>query len=293
MTERHNLGRGLSALFGEDNADYASLDRVRAAKEVPIEQLHPNAKQPRHRFDEAPLQELADSIARNGLLQPILVRRHPQRPAEYEIVAGERRWRAAQVARLHQVPVVIRDVDDAQALELALVENLQRQDLSPIEEAEAYQRLIAEFKHGQEELGRAIGKSRSYIANSLRLLGLPEAVKAMVDDGALSAGHARALIGSEAAEALAEEIVRRGLNVRQTEALVRERKAEAKPRKRKAKAAAKDVDTIALERDLSGLLGLKVSIDIRGRGGALTIHYQTLEQLDEVLQRLSHDPSQS
>ena len=293
---RSNLGRGLSALFGEDNADYGDLDRVRAAKDVPIEQLHPNPKQPRSLFDDAAIKGLSDSIAQNGVLQPILVRRHPERASEFEIVAGERRWRAAQMAKLHQVPVVIRELDDGQALELALVENLQREDLSPIEEAEAYQRLIDQFEHSQEALGRVVGKSRSHVANTLRLLGLPDPVKALIHEGKLSAGHARPLIGLDEAAALAEQVVAKDLSVRDTEALIRVRKGvqgvegakPAKPREPKP-AVHKDADTIALERDLSELLGLKVSIDIQGRhgGGCLSIHYRTLEQLDDVLQRLN------
>lgn len=290
QSQRSNLGRGLSALFGEESADYASLDKVRATKEVPIEQLHPNAKQPRRAFDETALKELADSIRENGLLQPILVRRHPERPAEYEIVAGERRWRASQMAKLHEVPVVIREFDDNQALEAALVENLQRQDLSPLEEAEAYQRLIDDFGNKHEDIGRAVGKSRSHVANSLRLLGLPAGVKTYLENGVLSAGHARALLSSGDPETLARHVVKKQLNVRQTERLVQDEKTDA-PAKRKAARPApaeiKDADTIALERDLSALLGMRVNIEIRGQGGSLTVHYQTLEQLDDLLRRLN------
>ena len=294
--QRSNLGRGLSALFGEQDNDYATLDRVRASKDVPIEQIHPNPTQPRTSFDDEALKTLAESIARNGVLQPILVRRHPERASEYEIVAGERRWRAAQVAKAHQVPVVIRELDDGQALELALVENLQREDLNPIEEAEAYKRLMEQFDHSQDQLGKAVGKSRSHVANTLRLLGLPEPVRGMIEEGKLSAGHARALIGAEQTEQLAEQVVARGLSVRETEALARDGKPAATRKSKTAAGSAekppapiKDADTLALERDLSELLGLKVSIDIKGRhgGGCLMIHYQTLEQLDDVLQRLN------
>jgi ParB family chromosome partitioning protein len=289
QTTRSNLGRGLSALFGEEGSDYASLDKVRASKEVPIEQLHPNPRQPRQSFDDTALQELADSIKENGLLQPILVRRHAERTAEYEIVAGERRWRAAQIAKLHSVPVLIRELNDSQALEVALVENLQRQDLSALEEAEAYQRLIDEFKNSQEDLGRAVGKSRSHVANSLRLLGLPEPVKELLRKGALTAGHARALLTAADPAAVAREVVRKQLNVRQTEQLVQAAKPTAKPRAatKRPEVQAKDADTLALERDLSSLLGMRVSIEIRGQGGALTIHYQALEQLDDLLRRLN------
>ena len=200
--KRTNLGRGLAALFGEDSEDYAALDQVRATKTVPIEQLRANPFQPRREFEPEAMQALSESIAANGILMPILVRRSPDRPDALEIVAGERRWRAAQMARLHEVPVVIRECSDQQALEAAIVENVQREDLSAIEEAEGYRRLMDEFHHTQEALAKVVGKSRSHIANTLRLLGLPEAVKDMVLHGELSAGHARALLGAEAPERL-------------------------------------------------------------------------------------------
>lgn len=293
--KRTNLGRGLAALFGEENEDYASLDKVRSTKTVPIEHLHPGRYQPRQHFDEEAVGALAESVKAQGILQPILVRRHPDRGSEFEIVAGERRWRAAQKAKLHEVPVVIRDLTDAESLELAIVENVQRQDLTPIEEAEGYRRLLDEFQHTQDDLAKVLGKSRSHIANTMRLLSLPEAVKAMVMEGKLSAGHGRALVGCEAPEDLAAEIVSKGLNVRQAERLVQDLKAGSGG---KAKAAAgggttevaKDSDTIALERDLTALLGLKVSIKFFGSGGSLTIHYKTLEQLDDVLHRLNQMP---
>jgi ParB family chromosome partitioning protein len=292
--KRTNLGRGLAALFGEDSEDYAALDQVRATKTVPIEELRPNPFQPRREFESEAMQALSESIAANGILMPILVRRCPDRPDALEIVAGERRWRAAQMARLHEVPVVIREFSDQQALEAAIVENVQREDLSAIEEAEGYRRLMDEFHHTQEALAKAVGKSRSHIANTLRLLGLPEAVKDMVLHGELSAGHARALLGAEAPEVLARKVVSRGLNVRQTEQVVRKfgsvRAEAGAGTGRDARRAAKDPDTLALERDLSALLGLKVNIEIHGKGGALTVHYQTLEQLDEVLRRLNHAP---
>ncbi len=293
---RTNLGRGLAALFGEEGEDYATLDKLRATKDVPIEQLHPNPWQPRRSFDEAAAQELAESVKANGVLQPILVRRHPQRSGEFEIVAGERRWRAAQLARLHEVPVVIRDLSDGQSLEMALVENVQRQDLEALEEAEAYQRLIEEFSHSQEEVARAVGKSRSHVANTLRLLTLPDAVKAMLADHRLSAGHARAVLGADDPETVAREVVAQGLNVRQTERLAKAQRApeHAGGRASSPKTAArghgqaKDPDTKTLERDLSARLGLKVSIDFHGRGGCLSINYETLEQLDDLLRRLDH-----
>ena len=293
---RTNLGRGLAALFGEEGEDYAALDKLRATKDVPIEQLHPNPWQPRRSFDEAAAQELAESVKANGLLQPILVRRHPQRSGEFEIVAGERRWRAAQLARLHEVPVVIRDLSDGQSLEMALVENVQRQDLEALEEAEAYQRLIEEFSHSQEDVARVVGKSRSHVANTLRLLTLPEPVKAMLADHRISAGHARAVLGARNPEAVARKVVAQGLNVRQTERLAKARRAPEGTGKASSDSGsaardtgqAKDPDTKTLERDLSARLGLKVTIDIHGRGGCLSVHYETLEQLDDLLHRLDH-----
>jgi ParB family chromosome partitioning protein len=290
---RRNLGRGLSALLGAESEDYASLDRVRLSKMVPIQMVHPGPVQPRHHFDEEQLKALADSIRQNGILQPLVVRRHPSMPNAFEIVAGERRWRAAQLAQLHEVPIIIKELSDSEALELALVENVQRQDLSPLEEAEGYRRLIDEFQNTQEDLARRVGKSRSHIANSLRLLNLPEPVKKMVESGELSAGHARALLGAADPVALAEEVRAKGLSVRQTEQLVHAKKQQSEAPAPAGRSAAKtvtenDPDTAALERDLSSLLGLRVTIKILGQGGALTIHYGTLEQLDDVLHRLSH-----
>jgi len=293
--KRTNLGRGLAALFGEENEDYASLDKVRSTKSVPIEHLRPGRFQPRHHFDEGAVAALAESIKAQGILQPILVRRHPERANEFEIVAGERRWRAAQIAKLHEVPVVIRDLTDAQSLELAIVENVQRQDLTPLEEAEGYRKLIDEFQHTQDDLARTLGKSRSHIANTLRLLSLPQGVKLLLDEGKLTAGHARTLIGCDNAEGLASQMISRGLNVRQAEKLVQNAKAAGAAAPRKTAAPAdddhpKDTDTLALERDLTALLGLKVSIKFQGTGGSLTIHYRTLEQLDDVLHRLNQMP---
>jgi len=290
--KRRNLGRGLAALFGEESEDYAELDRARATKTVAIEHLHPNPLQPRQVFDAEALKALADSIIENGILQPILVRRDPARPSEYQIVAGERRWRAAQIAQLHEVPVVIREFSDSQALEVAIVENVQRQDLNPIEEAAGYQRLIEEFDHTQDMLSRVVGKSRSHIANTLRLLGLPPAVKELIAERRLTAGHARALVGLGEAEALARRIVKDGLSVRQAETLAQRARTGGAPSGGRKTAAGreKDPDTLALERDLTNLLGLKVTIELREHGGALTVHYQTLEQLDDVLRRLSHAP---
>ena len=284
--QRANLGRGLAALFGEQSDDYASLDKLRAAKEVPVAHLHPNRHQPRSLFDDEAIIELARSIKANGVIQPIVVRPHPQRPQEFEIIAGERRWRAAQKAQLHDVPVVIRDLEDGQMLELALVENLQRQDLTALEEAEGYRHLMDHFGHTQDTVSRGLGKSRSHVANTLRLLNLPPQVKDLLQSGALSAGHARALLGAEAPEAVALQVVARGLNVRQTERLA---KAPAARRKAKAggKPATKDPDTLALEHDLSTVLGLKATVQFHGQAGSITVHYQTLEQLDDLLDRLT------
>lgn len=290
---RSNLGRGLAALLGEDSEDYASLDRMRAAKEVPIERLHPSRVQPRRTFTEEALEGLAESIRGQGLLQPILVRRHPDRANDYEIIAGERRWRAAQRAQLHQVPVVIREFTDAQALEAALVENVQRQDLDAVEEAEGYRRLIEEFGHSQDDLARLIGKSRPHIANTLRLLNLPEPVKQSLRERSLTAGHARALLSAKDPEGLAKQVLARGLSVRETERLAAEAAKTPRPARARAGAPAggapgKDADTLAIERDLAQVLGLKVSIDLKdGERGTITIHYDTLDQLDDVLKRLN------
>lgn len=280
------LGRGLSALLGDPAEDYASLDKLRSPRTLPIEHLKPNPAQPRRSINDADLQELAASIAANGVLQPILARPINQDQTHYEIVAGERRWRAAQLAQLHEVPVVIRDMDDRETLQVALVENLQRADLTPLEEAQAYQRLLEDFGHTQEDVAKAVGKSRSHIANTVRLLGLPESVKSMVGDGRLSAGHARAILSAESPEATAQEVVSRALNVRQTEDLV-----ARTPKPRLARPVkAPDADTARLERDLSSLLGLRVEIRFRGTGGEIVLHYASLDQLDDILHRLGKEP---
>jgi ParB family chromosome partitioning protein len=291
---RQNLGRGLAALFGEDNAgatDTTDLDKSRALKMLPIEHLRPGRFQPRHHFDPAQIQSLVDSVREKGVLQPILVRRLTGEPNAYEIVAGERRWRAAQLAQLHEVPVTIRELADREALEIALVENIQRENLNAMEEAEGYRRLLDEFQHTQEDLAKAVGKSRSHVANMMRLLVLPPAVREMVESGDLTAGHARALIGAGDAEAVARDVVRQGLNVRQTEKLIQAQRSPGKPAKAPPPPQPKDANTIALERDLSNLLGLKVSISFRGGSGELTVHYQTLDQLDDVLRRLKKQPT--
>ena len=230
MTEdskRRGLGRGLSALLEEDAGDYTTLDRLRPAKEIPIEAIQPNRDQPRRRFDEAELESLAESIRVNGILQPILVRRLDDSDSSFEIIAGERRWRAAQLCGVHNIPVVIRDIKEAETVELALIENIQREDLTPLEEAEAFQHLIAEYGQTQDEISAMIGKSRSHVANMVRLLSLPEPVREMLQDGRLSAGHARALVGQDDAETLAKRIVAGGLNVRQAEQLTRPKQVKS------------------------------------------------------------------
>lgn len=288
-SKRRGLGRGLSALFGEDGEmpETASPvdDSVRVA---PVGQLSPGPFQPRQRFDDEALEGLAASIREKGVLEPILVRPTPGQENSYQIIAGERRWRAAQRAQLHEVPIIVRGFSDLDAMEIALVENLHREDLTALEEAEAYRRLIDEFGHTQERLAQAISKSRSHVANTLRLLGLPEPVKQRIRDGELSAGHARALLTAPDPEALAEEAVAKGLNVRQTERLAQRGKpgATGRPRGRPPKKA-KDPNTAALERDLAAMLGLKVAIEEHGEGGTLSIQYESLEQLDDLLQRLS------
>ena len=298
-SHKRGLGRGLAALLGEDAASLAPVlegkgsasAAERSGFQVPLEYLHPGKTQPRRHFQEEQLTSLAESVRVQGLLQPILVRPHPQKPGEYEIVAGERRWRAAQKAQLHEVPVLVRELSDGQALELALVENVQRQDLDPVEEAEGYHRLMAEFGHSQEQLARAIGKSRPHIANTLRLLNLPQSVKEMLSEGKLTAGHARALLGADAPELLAEEVVAKGLSVRATERRVAEEKTSRQPRSRArangAAASPKDADTLALEADLTALLGMQVSIEAKGQSGVLALHYRDLDQLDELLRRLN------
>lgn len=285
---RKGLGRGLSALLGEEAA--APIDRAleAAPHTVPIEQLSPGQFQPRKHFDDEEMASLVESVRSKGILQPILVRRDPVHADAYEIIAGERRWRAAQRAQLHEVPVIVRELSDLEALEIALIENLQRENLSPIEEAKGYQRLMDEFSHTQEALAKAMGKSRSGIANALRLLTLPQAVQDQVDVGALSAGHARALVGADDPEGLAAEIIRKELSVRQAERLAQTAKGGLPSRPKKA--PAKDPDTIALEHDLSNMLGLRVRIKFRGdgaKGGSVTIDYSTLDQLDDILQRLN------
>ncbi len=278
------LGRGLSALFGEEPGLTqlpAGRDRPRA---VPVELLKPSPCQPRRAFDEETMTGLVESVRERGILQPLIVRRDPEEADRYEIVAGERRWRAAQRARLHEVPVIVQELSDEAVLEVALIENVQRQDLTPLEEAEGYRRLMDEFAHTQEQLARVVGKSRSHIANTLRLLQLPDGVRTLLVEGALSAGHARALLNADNPDKLARRVVRRGLNVRQTEKLVQKARSGSSSGDRRP--SPRDPDIANLERDLSRMLGLKVAVNLRGDGGELVVHYRTLEQLNIVLQRL-------
>lgn len=304
----HGLGRGLSALLGDalreepvaaDGKDAGEAPPVasangRSVQHIDIASIQPHPDQPRKQFDETALQELADSISLRGVIQPIIVRALAS--GSYQIVAGERRWRAAQRARLHRIPAIVRDFTDAETMEIALIENVQRQDLNPIEEAEAYSRLIAQFGHSQEALGKLVGKSRSHVANMMRLLDLPGTVLDVVRDGRLSMGHARALIGVEDAPQIVHKIIDKGLSVRQVEKLAQQVKGKpdraTTSMERRATASSggpqADADIEALEQHLADILGMKVSIDHGANGGgALTLRYSTLDQLDMLCQRLS------
>ena len=283
--ERSRLGRGLAALIGdvgqESQTTTQDNNAGRKPRRAPVENLKTNPRNPRKTFTEAELEELSASVRERGIIQPIVVR--ALRDDKYEIIAGERRWRAAQRAGLHDVPIVVVEATDAQSLELAIIENVQRADLNAMEEAAGYQALMDTFNHSQDDVAQIVGKSRSHVANTLRLLKLSEPVKAYVAAGKLSAGHARMLVGQPNAEALANDIVNRGLNVRQVEEIARQSgKAQAKSAK-----AAKDADTRALEKQLSDALGYAVSIDQRGKGGSVKISYRTLEQLDDIIRRLA------
>ncbi|MGF1660277.1 MAG: ParB/RepB/Spo0J family partition protein [Rubrimonas sp.] len=282
---RKGLGRGLAALMDDVRADPDPGSAAPAAT-APIERIRPNPNQPRKRFDEEDLDSLAASIRARGVVQPLIVRPDPADPSCFQIVAGERRWRAAQRAQLHELPVIVREMTDSDVLEVAIVENIQRADLNPIEEAAGFAQLVERFGHTQEQLGEALGKSRSYIANALRLLTLPDEVIAMTRDGRLSAGHARALITAPDPVALARVVVARGLSVRETERLA---KTAAAPRPARAEATGRqDADTRALEADLTAATGLRVAIRHGGSGGGeVRIAYRDLDQLDGICQLLS------
>ena len=282
------MRRGLSALLADVgvSADDALASARTPERSMPIEQIHPNPDQPRRAFSEEALSDLAASIARRGIIQPLIVRPLPGRQGEMQIVAGERRWRAAQQAGLHEVPVIVRQLDDTEVLEVAIVENIQRADLNAIEEAASFQQLMHRFGHTQEQLSEVLGKSRSHITNLLRLLKLPGSVQDMVRQGTLSAGHARALVVCDDPADMARQVVARGMSVRQTEQFVKQAATPPAPRR---KAQAKDADTAALEADLSAAIGSPVSIDHDGASGAgsVTIRYASLEDLDRVCARLS------
>lgn len=306
--KKRGLGRGLDALFQDAKNEEASFEpRVKrgaelsvenaskpaatttAPRTLPVDRLVPGQFQPRRHFDEAALDQLAASIAAHGVLQPLLVR--PLSNGSYEIIAGERRWRAAQKAQVHDVPVIMQDLSDNDALEIALIENLQREDLNAIEEAEGYQRLIDEFGHTQEVLAEHLGKSRSHVTNMLRLNKLPASIKKHIETGALSAGHARALVSAVKPEELAKIVLKRGLSVRQTEKLVQQVSVGKVIKKPVTKGfVEKDVDLLALEQKMTALLGLNVTIDLKGAGGTLSIAYTSLDQLDDILERLSRAP---
>jgi ParB family transcriptional regulator, chromosome partitioning protein len=283
---RSRLGRGLASLIGDMGAETgAAVERARNQRRLPVDFLRANPRNPRREFAPAELDELAASVKEHGIIQPIVVRAVRGAAEAYEIIAGERRWQAAQRAGLHEVPVVVLDVNDSEALALAIVENVQRADLNPLEEAAGYQALLNEFKYHQDDVAKTVGRSRSHIANTLRLLKLPEGVKASIRSGALSAGHARALIGLDEPERLAQEVLERGLNVRQVEQLAqRWGKEKTRPPRRKP------ADTIELEKKLSDVLGLVVTVDQRGDGGTMQIRYRSLDQLDDIVRRLERLP---
>lgn len=286
---RSRLGRGLAALIGDVGEEIGAIERARGQRKVPVEFLRPNARNPRKAFAEAELEDLAASVRERGILQPIIVRSIPGMIDAYEIIAGERRWRAAQRAELHDVPVILVEANDREALEIAIVENVQRADLNAMEEAAGYERLIAEFDYTQNDLAKVIGKSRSHVANTLRLSKLPEPVKRMVGEGSVSAGHARALLAVSDPEQVAKRIVEQGLTVRDIERLGQdEARSENKPvRAAAAPKPEKDPDTRAVEKALEEALGLSVSIQHRANGaGDMRISYKTLEQLDALCRRL-------
>lgn len=321
--KQRGLGRGLDALFEDEEISFAASVKASASPEalsddgfsasdvseaasslptgsrkiLSIGQLTPNPDQPRTSFDPQALDELADSIREHGLLQPILVRPIPTKPDLYEIVAGERRWRASQKAQLHQIPVVIRDLDDGQVLQIALIENLQRQDLNAIEEATSYRRLIDEFAHSAETVAKAVGRSRSHVANMIRLLSLPQSVQTMVVNGVLSAGHARALINAQNPALLAQDVASSGLSVRETEKLAASDAGREVHKRSKGKGASssgltfKDPNILSLEKEVSNALGVGVTITMKAETeGDLSIHFKTLDQLDDILHRLSQRP---
>ncbi len=285
--ERRGLGRGLSALMSDVTDDNSEAGGGKPEKLVPVERVFPNPNQPRRAFDKEALDDLAASIREKGIIQPLIVREHPNTGGDFEIVAGERRWRAAQMAQLHELPVIIREYTDTEVLEIAIIENIQRADLNPIDEAAGYEQLMVSFGHTQEKLAEVLGKSRSYIANLMRLLQLPADVQQHLSIGAMTIGHARALITSENPSELAKIVVAKGLSVRETERLAKN-PTGAKSTSTKSPAP-KDADTKALEGDLSANLKMKVKIDHQAQSGSgkLSIKYASLEQLDDICRILS------
>ncbi len=287
VADRSRLGRGLAALIGDVGDESGALERARGARRVPIELIRANPRNPRRKFADEELSELSASIKEKGILQPILVRGVPGKSDQYEIVAGERRWRAAQQAGLHEVPVLQLEIGDREALEIAIVENVQRSDLNALEEAAGYESLMDEFKYTQNDLARVVGKSRSHVANTLRLQKLPPSVKKYLQEGKLTAGHARALLAHEDPEGLAKLIVEEGLNVREAEARAQERPAlKGKGGRRRTKAQ-KSPDIRALEKRLSDALGLSVEIAQRGQGGEVRVRYKTLDQFEALSRKLA------
>jgi len=299
--KERGLGRGLDALFGDEETPTTVQNEAPSVEEsntgrkvIGIGQIVPNPDQPRRFFDEVALSELASSIAEHGLLQPILVRPSPHQNNHYEIIAGERRWRACQKAQLHDVPVIIRDMDDEKTYQIAMVENLQRKDLNPIEEGMGYQKLINDFDETPETVGKVVGKSRSHVTNMMRLLALPESVMKMVTESKLTAGHARALLGAENPEKLAVKVFKDELSVRDTEKLVAmdsgrdiQKRGSSAPKKQ-AGFSEKDADLLALEKNLSDALGMNFTVDMKNdQAGKATVEFKNLDQLDEILKRLS------
>jgi ParB family chromosome partitioning protein len=296
--KNRRLGRGLSALMGEPDAEQAlhtpddsqEKSPSSGATTIPIENIRPNPNQPRKAISEDDLKSLVESISEKGIVQPILVRPIKGHTEQYEIVAGERRWRAAQRARLHDIPALIRDLSDLETLEIGIVENVQREDLNPVEEAQAYRQLIEDHGHTQNDVAKAVSKSRSHVANMVRLLSLPESVLKYLTAGLISAGHARAIATAPNCENLAQIIVEKGLSVREAELLARESQEKSDPKKKSAKTskAEKDADTRSLESDISERLGLNVDIRHGSKGGEIRVQYKTLEQLDDVCRRLGN-----
>ncbi|TIN42850.1 MAG: ParB/RepB/Spo0J family partition protein [Mesorhizobium sp.] len=287
---RKRLGRGLAALIGEiDRPAAVEKPGMNADGKVPIEFLSPNPKNPRRHFGDADLTDLAQSIREHGVVQPVVARPSPTQAGRYEIIAGERRWRAAHRAGLSEIPIIVRDVNDRTALELAIIENVQRTDLNPVEEAMGYQQLIDDHGYTQADLGQVIGKSRSHVANTLRLLKLPDVIRDMLVDGALSAGHARTLVTAQDPAGLAKRIVEDGLSVRQAEALAQMPAGAPTVKRQPAAPVQKDADTRALEKFMTDTLGMFVTIEHNERGGVISVAYRTLEQLDELCRRLKQE----